>query len=152
MATVKNSSIKIIATNRKARYNYEIISTYEAGMVLKGSEIKSILFNNVNIKDSFVLIRKQEAFIINMNIPKYKFSTMFEEDPLRQRKLLLHKAEIKKITHKLKTDSLTLVPLKIYFKNGYVKLEFGLGKGKKVHDKRQAIKERDEKRYALRRR
>ncbi|WP_348735598.1 SsrA-binding protein SmpB [Spiroplasma endosymbiont of Ammophila pubescens] len=135
-----------ITVNKKARYNYEIIETYEAGIVLTGSEIKSIRNNDVSINEAFVIIRKNEAFVINMIIAQYKFSTSYISDADRTRKLLLHKKEIKKILQRIKLERLTLVPLKLYLKNNYAKLEIALVRGKKNYDKRETIKQRDNER------
>lgn len=135
-----------ITVNKKARYNYEIIETYEAGIVLTGSEIKSIRNNDVSINEAFVIIQKNEAFVINMIIAQYKFSTSYAPDADRTRKLLLHKKEIKKILQRIKLERLTLVPLKLYLKNNYAKLEIALVRGKKNYDKRETIKQRDNER------
>ncbi|WP_338990105.1 SsrA-binding protein SmpB [Spiroplasma endosymbiont of Seladonia tumulorum] len=135
-----------ITVNKKARYNYEIIETYEAGIVLTGSEIKSIRNNDVSINEAFVIIRKNEAFVINMIIAQYKFSTSYISDADRTRKLLLHKKEIKKILQRIKLERLTLVLLKLYLKNNYAKLEIALVRGKKNYDKRETIKQRDNER------
>lgn len=136
----------IITINKKARYNYEIIETYEAGIVLTGSEIKSIRNNDVSINNAFVIIQKNEAFVINAVIAQYKFSTSYAPDADRTRKLLLHKKEIKKILQRIKLERLTLVPLKLYLKNNYAKLEIALVRGKKNYDKRETIKQRDNER------
>ncbi|AOX43436.1 SsrA-binding protein [Spiroplasma sp. NBRC 100390] len=136
----------IITINKKARYNYEILETYEAGLALTGSEIKSIRNNDVSINEAFVIIRKNEAFVINMVIAQYKFSTAYSPDADRTRKLLLHKSEIKKILQRIKLERLTMVPLKLYLKNNYAKLEIGLVRGKKNYDKRELIKQRDNER------
>ncbi|MFW4371016.1 MAG: SsrA-binding protein SmpB [Spiroplasma sp. hy2] len=135
-----------ITVNKKARYNYEIIETYEVGIVLTGSEIKSIRNNDVSINEAFVIIRKNEAFVINMIIAQYKFSTSYVPDADRTRKLLLHKKEIKKILQRIKLERLTLAPLKLYLKNNYAKLEIALVRGKKNYDKRETIKQRDNER------
>ncbi|MFU0251887.1 SsrA-binding protein SmpB [Spiroplasma sp. Moj] len=135
-----------ITVNKKARYNYEIIETYEVGIVLTGSEIKSIRNNDVLINEAFVIIRKNEVFVINMIIAQYKFSTSYVPDADRTRKLLLHKKEIKKILQRIKLERLTLVPLKLYLKNNYAKLEIALVRGKKNYDKRETIKQRDNER------
>ncbi|AGM24684.1 SsrA-binding protein SmpB [Spiroplasma chrysopicola] len=139
----------IITINKKARFNYEIFETFEAGIVLTGSEIKSIRNNEVSINEAFVILKKNEAYIINMIIAKYKFTTAYVPDTDRTRKLLLHRREIKKIMQKVKLEKLTIIPLKLYFKHNYVKVEIGLARGKKLYDKREAIKERDNERYRL---
>ncbi|MCL8213681.1 SsrA-binding protein [Mesoplasma sp. JKS002660] len=140
--------MKIIVTNKKARFNYEVIDSVEAGISLTGSEVKSIRQGDVSINEAFVLIRKQEAFIINMNIKRYEHSTNTPTklDPSRTRKLLLHKTEINRLLKRVQEEKLTLVPGKLYWTNNRVKLEVILGKGKKLHDKRQTIKERDSQR------
>ena len=134
--------IKIIATNKKAYHEYYIEETYEAGMVLTGTEVKSLRLGNVNIKESFCRIMKGELFINNMNISPYEQGNRDNHDPTRIRKLLLHKYEIDKLTRKVEEKGLSLVPTKIYFKNGYVKLEVGVGRGKKLHDKRESLKKK----------
>ncbi len=141
----------IITINKRARYNYEIIETYEAGLALTGSEIKSIRNNDVLINEAFVIIRKKEAFVINMVIAQYKFSTAYVPDADRTRKLLLHKSEIKKILQRIKLERLTMVPLKLYLKNNYAKLEIALVRGKKNYDKRELIKQRDNERLRQKR-
>ncbi|WP_321531821.1 SsrA-binding protein SmpB [uncultured Desulfuromonas sp.] len=134
--------IKIIATNKKAYHEYYIEETYEAGMVLSGTEVKSLRLGNVNIKESFCRIMKGELFINNMNISPYEQGNRENHDPTRIRKLLLHKYEIDKLVRKVEEKGLSLVPTKIYFKNGYVKLEVGVGRGKKLHDKRESLKKK----------
>ncbi|WHQ37006.1 SsrA-binding protein SmpB [Spiroplasma sp. SV19] len=141
----------IITINKRARYNYEIIETYEAGLALTGSEIKSIRNKDVSINEAFVIIRKNEAFVINMVIAQYKFSTAYVPEPDRTRKLLLHKVEIKKILQRIKLERLTVIPLKLYLKNNYAKLEIALVRGKKNYDKRELIKQRDNERLRQKR-
>lgn len=131
--------------NRKAKYDYEIFDTYEVGIVLTGNEIKSIRKGSVNLKDSYIIIRDSEAFILNMHITNYD-KAVFKEEETRTRKLLLHKDEIIKINDKVSIKGFTIVPLKIYFKNGKAKLEIGVAKGKHTYDKKESIKERDIKR------
>lgn len=135
--------MKVIASNRKARHDYTILDTYEAGIVLMGTEIKSVRATKVNISDSYVLFRDEEAYIMNMHIGKYKEGNIFNHDETRSRKLLLRKKEIIKMSNKMVRDGLTCVPLKVYIENGLCKLEIALAKGKKQHDKRQALKEKD---------
>lgn len=132
--------------NRKARYDYEIFDTYEAGIVLTGNEIKSVRKGSVNLKDSYIIIKNYEAFILNMHITNYDKSGIFKEDETRTRKLLLHKDEILKINDKVSIKGFTLVPLKLYFKDQHAKLEIGIAKGKHTFDKKESIKERDIKR------
>jgi SsrA-binding protein len=140
------SGIKVVATNKSAYHNYNIIETYEAGLVLQGSEVKSIREGQVNLKDSFVRIDNGEAFVYNMYIAPYKPANKLQHDPYRKRKLLLHKREILKLMGKVQEKGYTIVPTKLYFKNGKAKLEIALAKGKAKYEKRQAIKERDLKR------
>ena len=129
--------------NRKARYDYNVIDTYEAGIVLTGSEIKSIRKGNCNLKDSYGIYRDGEVYMLNMHISKYEEANIFNHDETRTRKLLLNKKEIYKIRDKVNIDGLTLIPLKLYFKGNYAKIELGICKGKKNYDKRETIKERD---------
>jgi SsrA-binding protein len=140
---VKNESILLIQENKQARFDYHIIETFEAGMVLIGSEVKSIRQKQIQFKDSYISFRGSEAFLQNAHIAEYKASSYNNHIPERLRKLLLNHAELVKIETSINQDGLTCVPLKIYFKNGMVKLEIALVKGKKMHDKRDAIKKRD---------
>ena len=132
--------------NRSARYDYEIEDEYEAGIVLTGTEIKSIRLGKVNIKDSYAIIKNEEIFLLNTHISSYDKGNRFNHDENRTRKLLMHKREIKKLNNKVILEGYTLIPLKIYFKNGRAKVLIGLCKGKKNYDKRQTIKDRDIKR------
>lgn len=129
--------------NRKAKYDYEIFETVEAGIALTGTEIKSIRAGKANLKDCYAVIKKGEAFVINMHISPYEKGNIFNHDETRTRKLLLHKKEILKFGDKIRLDGYTLVPLKLYFSNGKAKILLGLAKGKKNYDKREAIKKRD---------
>ena len=129
--------------NRKARFNYEIIDTIECGIVLKGTEIKSIRDGKANIKDSYGIIRNNEVYILNMHISPYENGGVFNHQETRSRKLLLHKKEILKLKNKLELEGFTLIPLKLYFVNGKAKIELGLCKGKKLYDKREDSKKRD---------
>ncbi|AKU79319.1 SsrA-binding protein SmpB [Spiroplasma turonicum] len=133
----------VILKNKKAYFNYFILETFEAGLVLSGPEIKSIRAKNVSIDESFILIRKGIPEIINMNIKKYEFANNIYFDATRNRTLLLHKKQIKKIIQQVKLEKLTIVPLKLYLKGNFAKLEIGLAKGKKLYDKREVIKKRD---------
>jgi len=135
-----------VLRNKKARFEYEILDTYEAGVVLKGTEVKSIREKKVNIQESYAYIKNGEVFIIGMNISLYEKGNYFNHEPLRERKLLLHKYEIRKLVGKLAERGYTLVPLRMYIKNGKVKLELGLAKGKDTRDKRRTIQDRDMKR------
>lgn len=132
--------------NKKAYHDYFILETYEAGIVLQGTEIKSIRVNGANIKDSYAIIKNGEVFLLNMHISHYEQGNIFNHDETRTRKLLLNKREIKKIKEKIDLDGNTLVPLKLYFKNGKAKILICIAKGKKNYDKRETIKERDIKR------
>ena len=132
--------------NKKAYHDYFILETYEAGIVLQGTEVKSIRVNGANIKDSYAIIKNGEVFLLNMHISHYELGNIFNHDETRTRKLLLNKREIKKIKDKIDLDGNTLVPLKLYFKNGKAKILIGVAKGKKNYDKRETIKERDIKR------
>ena len=134
--------IMVVATNRKANHNYKIIDKYEAGMVLTGSEVKSIRNNKISIKEAYVRIINNELFIIGMNISGYENSGYSDHNPTSDRKLLVHRREIFKIKKLVEEKGRTLVPLKVYFKRGRAKLEFGLGQGKKLWDKRQDIKDK----------
>lgn len=137
------SGIKLITDNRKARFDYEIIETYEAGLVLMGSEVKSLRDGQCTLKDAYVSFQNHEAFLQNAHIPIFKPSSYNNHEPERLRKLLLHDHELTKIAAAIQEKGLTCVPLKIYFKKGKVKMLIGLGKGKKRHDKRDSIKKRD---------
>lgn len=132
--------------NKKAYFDYTVLEEIEAGISLVGTEIKSVRKGSVDLKDSFITIKNNEAFIINMYIAKYEEGNIFNHDERRTRKLLLHKKEIKKLKEKVSTEGLTLIPLKLYFKKNYVKVLIGICKGKKLYDKRASIKERDLKR------
>ena len=136
-------SIKIIAQNKKARFDYFILDTFEAGIVMTGTEVKSARLGKVNLKESFARIDNEEVYILNMHISPYEYGNINNHEPTRTRKLLLHKREINKLIGKTKEKGLALVPLKIYFKNGKCKVEIGLGKGKKLYDKREDIKQKD---------
>ena len=138
--------IKIIAENRKARHEYFIEDRFEAGMVLKGTEVKSLRQGRANLKDSYARIKKGEVFIHQLHISPYPFAYYDNHDPLRVRKLLMHKHEIKQLYGKINERGHTLVPLRLYFRDGKVKLELALAKGKHQHDKRDTIRRRDEQR------
>ena len=136
-------SRKIIANNKKARYEYFIEETYEAGIVLKGTEVKSIRQGKVSIKESFCQIRNGELFIYNMHITPYDHGNRYNVDPTRTRKLLIHKKQINKLIGATKEKGFTIVPLNLYLKEGLIKMEIALGKGKKLYDKRDTIAKRD---------
>ncbi|MBQ9328509.1 MAG: SsrA-binding protein SmpB [Solobacterium sp.] len=146
MADQKNAKIKVVADNRKARHDYFIEDTYEAGMALTGTEIKSVREGRIQLKDSYISIRHGEAWIKGMHISPYKFGNIFNVDPERDRKLLLHKDEIRKLYDKVRLKGYTLVPLRIYLKHGRAKMEIALAKGKNLYDKRETQKLRDAKR------
>ena len=132
-----SSNIKIVTDNRKASFDYFLLDRYEAGLVLKGTEIKSIRKGSCNIKDSYIVIKNAEAYILNMHISKYEEGNIFNHEPLRTRKLLLHKREINKLIGTVKNEGLTLIPTKVYLTNGRAKVEFAVAKGKKNYDKRE---------------
>lgn len=138
--------MKIICTNRKVNFEYYILDTYEAGIKLTGTEIKSIREGKCNINDAYVVIRNNRAYILNMFIAKYDHGNIFNHDETRSRELLLHKHEILKLYNKVKLDGATLVATKAYFEGSLVKIEVALAKGKKLQDKRQSIKDEDAKR------
>ncbi len=129
--------------NRKARYDYDILETVEAGIVLTGTEIKSIRNGNANLKDSYAIIRKNEVYLLGMHISPYKEGNIFNHDEMRTRKLLLHKKEILKLNSKITIDGNTLVPIKLYFHKNRAKILLGIARGKKIYDKRETIKKRD---------
>ncbi len=137
-------TIKVIAKNRKARFEYEILQTTESGIALKGTEVKSLRTGKVNMGDSHCRINAQlEVFLINLHISPYEFGNRVNHDELRERKLLLHKHEIRRLYGQIREKGLTLIPLKIYFKRGNIKIELGLVRGKKLHDKRESLKMKD---------
>ena len=129
--------------NRKVNFDYEIIDTFEAGIVLTGTEIKSIRLGKCNLKDSYAIIKNNEIFILNMHISQYEQGNRFNHEETRTRKLLMHKKEILKLKDKLEIEGFTLVPIKLYFKDNRAKILIGLAKGKKVFDKRESIKKKD---------
>ena len=138
--------IKTIATNRKARHEYHIIETVEAGIVLKGSEIKSIRAGNISLNDAYVRPENEDLWLFNAHIARYSAASYLGHEPTRQRKLLLHKKEIRKLISQTKEKGFTLVPLRLYIKDSRAKLEIAVAKGKKLFDKREAITQRDTKR------
>ena len=139
-----------LVTNRKARHEYFIEDVYEAGLVLKGTEVKSIRQGSANIQDAYISFKNQEAFIENMHISPYEQGNIFNEDPIRRRKLLLHKKEIKKLHDEVQRQGVTVVPLRLYLSKGKVKMEIAVAKGKKLYDKRQDIAKKDQRREAER--
>lgn len=141
-----HAPVKLIASNRKAYHDYFVEDKYEAGIELCGTEVKSLRLGQVNLKDSWCDIQNGELFIKQMHISPYEKGNIFNRDPIRPRKLLMHKREILKLYGTLKQEGLTLIPLSLYFKNGRVKVELGLCKGKKLYDKRSDMAKRDAKR------
>lgn len=140
--------MKYLATNRKAYHEYHILEKYEAGLVLEGNEVKSIRQGQLSIREAYVEIRQQEAWVIGMNVTPYEQAGLFRADPVRPRKLLLHRRQINQLYDAVKQQGVTIVPLSVYLSpRGHVKLEIGLAKGKKLYDKRESQKERDTKRY-----
>ncbi|MEO5362067.1 MAG: SsrA-binding protein SmpB [Magnetococcus sp. DMHC-8] len=135
--------IKLISDNRKARFNYEILEQLEVGIVLQGTEVKSVRAGKFNINDAYAIIQASELVLLNANIAVYTHGNLHNHDPLRTRKLLAHRGEIRRLIGLSREKGLTLVPLKTYWKDGKVKVEVGVGRGKQLHDKRHAIQERD---------
>lgn len=135
--------MKIIATNKNAKFEYYIEETFECGIVLKGTEVKSIRNGKININDSFATINNEEVFLKQAHISPYEQGNIYNVDPTRERKLLLHKHEIRKLIGKLKVNGYSLIPTKVYFNNGKVKIEIALAKGKKLYDKRQDLAKKD---------
>lgn len=143
---MENTGIKVVTTNKKASFNYFLSNFLEVGIELTGTEIKSIKLHNVSLSDSYIVFKNGEAFILNMNISVYEKGTIYNHDPLRTRRLLMHKNEILKFEQKTIKEGYTVVPTKLYIKKGLAKLEIALAKGKKLYDKRETIKERDDAR------
>ena len=146
----KKEGIKLIANNKKAYHDYFIEDTYEVGISLAGTEVKSLRMGKCSLKESFIRIENGEVFIYGMHISPYEKGNIFNKDPLRVKKLMLHKAEINKLIGKTKEKGMAIVPLKVYFKGSLVKVEIGLAKGKKLYDKRQDIAKKDQRREAER--
>ena len=148
MAATGKESQKLIANNKKAYHDYFIDETYEAGVALHGTEVKSMRMGKCSIKESFIRIENGEVFVYGMHVSPYEKGNIFNKDPLRIKKLLMHKYEINKLQGKIKEKGYTLVPLQVYFKDGKVKVEVGLARGKKLYDKREDIARKDQKREA----
>lgn len=148
MARRTSSSIKVLAENRQARHNYHLLETYEAGLVLTGTEVKAARAGKVQLRDAYATVENGEAWLHNAHFGHYGPAGPFNHDPLRPRKLLLHKHEIKRLMGKIQEKGLTLIPTKLYLKNGLVKCELALAKGKKIHDKREALRMRELEREA----
>lgn len=146
----KTTNVKLVANNKKAYHDYFILETFEAGIALSGTEVKSIRMGKCSIKEAFVRVEKGEVFIYGMHISPYEKGNIFNKDPLRVRKLLLHRSEINKLLGKTKEQGITIMPLKVYLKGSLVKVEIGLARGKKLYDKRQDIAKKDQKREAER--
>jgi len=146
----KDLDIKVIATNRKARHDYQILEVYEAGLVLVGTEVKSLRQGKASLKDSYAMLKKGEAYLLGMHIPPYDAGNRFNHDPTRDRKLLLHRTQLRKLTGKTLERGLTLIPLRLYFRGKVAKVEIALAKGKKLYDRRAAIAERDAQREVRR--
>ncbi len=142
----KSDKIKIIGTNRKANFQYVILKKYEAGMVLLGTEVKSLREAKVNMQDAYAKFIDDELWLVNCHISEYKFGNINNHEPLRNRKLLLNKTELRKIKSQLQEKGLTMIPLRMYFINAKAKVELGIAKGKKLYDKRETIKQRETQR------
>ncbi|MBR6554814.1 MAG: SsrA-binding protein SmpB [Clostridia bacterium] len=140
---MEKTGTKVIAVNRKARHDYFVEDTFECGIALAGTEVKSLRAGTVNLKDSYCIIKDGELFVISMHISPYEKGNIFNRDPMRQRKLLMHRREINRLFGLVKQDGYSLIPLSLYFKGSRVKLEMGLCKGKKLHDKRESTARRD---------
>ena len=147
---MSKEAVKLIANNKKAYHDYFIEEKYEAGLELHGTEVKSLRMGKCSIKEAYVQIEKGEAFVCGMNVSPYEKGNIFNKDPLRVKKLLLHREEIRKMERKLAEKGLTLVPLQVYFKGSLVKVEIAVARGKKLYDKRQDIAKKDQKREAQR--
>ena len=148
--TAAPEGVKRIARNKKAFFNYEIVEDIEAGLVLRGTEVKSLRAGKLQLVDAYAKIENGEAWLLHAHISEYENGSIFNHEPQRRRKLLLHKKEISRLAAKVREKGLTVVPLELYFRNGRVKVKLGLCRGKAVHDKRTTIRERDEKRAAER--
>lgn len=143
-------TVRLVANNKKAYHDFFILDTYEAGIALHGTEVKSLRMGKCSIKESFIRIEDGEVFIYGMHVSPYEKGNIFNKDPLRVKKLLLHKSEINKLLGKIKEKGMSVVPLKVYFKGSLVKVEIGLAKGKKLYDKREDIAKKDQQREAQR--
>jgi SsrA-binding protein len=138
--------IKIIATNKKAYHDYEIEEKIEAGIELRGTEVKSLRAGQCSLREGYIVIQEEQVFMLNVHISAYKEGNIYNVPPDRERKLLLHQREIERIRDKIQQQGYTAIPLRLYFKRGYVKVEFGIAKGRKLYDKRRKLQERDEQR------
>jgi SsrA-binding protein len=145
-----SESVKIVTQNRKARHEYHILESWEAGLVLQGTEVKSLRAFKANLKDSYARVQNGEIYLYNFHISPYEMGNIYNHDPTRRRKLLLHKKEIHRLEGRVEERGLTLIPLKVYFKHGKAKVEVGLARGKKLYDKRTDIAKRDAELDAMR--
>ncbi len=143
---MKEEAVKQIAKNRKARFNYQILDTWEAGIQLVGSEVKSLRDSKVDFRDAYASFDGNELYLVGLHIAEYVYANRFNHEPTRKRKLLMHRRELDRLKAKLRDQGLTLIPTRLYFKNGRAKVEIGLAKGKRLYDKREAMKKRDAKR------
>ncbi len=143
MAQSKQAAFKLICKNRRARHDYEISETIEAGLVLRGSEVKSLREGSASLSDSYAEIREGEVFLIGCHIAEYPWANRLNHEPRRERKLLMHRAEIRRLSVKLAERGFTLIPLQLYFKNGRAKVELGLARGKRQYDKRETVRKRE---------
>lgn len=150
MAEPPSDDVKSIARNKRARHDYHILDTWEAGLVLTGTEVKSLRAGKANISDAYAVVNGGELFLLNLHIPPYEQGNRFNHDPTRTRKLLLHRREIRRMIGAVEREGLTLIPLELYFKRGMAKVSLALGKGKKLHDKRAAERRRDDEREMAR--
>ena len=150
MAEPTPDDVKSIARNKRARFDYHILETWEAGLVLTGTEVKSLRVGKANISDAYAVVNGGEVFLLNLHIPFYEQGNRFNHEPTRTRKLLLHRREIRRMIGAVEREGLTLIPLELYFKRGVAKVALALGKGKKVHDKRAAERRRDDEREIAR--
>lgn len=142
--------VKVVSTNKKARFEYFILETYEAGLALKGTEIKSVRNGQISLQEAYVRTDGSQIWLVGAHIAPYEHAGAFQHDPIRDRKLLMHKKEIRKLWDEVRIKGMTIVPIRVYLKAGRAKLEIGLAKGKKLYDKRQSIKEKDIEREASR--
>lgn len=142
--------IKVVSTNKKARFEFFILETFEAGLVLKGTEIKSVRSGQISLQEAYVRTNGDEVWLVGAHVAPYEHASAFQHDPKRDRKLLMHKKEIRKLYNEVRIKGMTLVPIRVYLKGGRAKLEIGLAKGKKQYDKRESIKERDVERESSR--
>ncbi len=150
MAEPQDKTRKLVATNRRARFEYEILDTYEAGLVLRGPEVKSLRAGKASLSDAYALVRRGEAYLVNAHISPYEEAGRENADPRRERKLLLHRAEIARLAGDVSERGFTIVPLSLYFKDGRAKVELALARGKKLYDKRETIRRREEDREVQR--